>query len=500
MSHEIRTPMTAILGFAEMLLHKSPAECTEAGCAQIIRRNSLHLLELINDILDLSKVEAGQMTVEAISFDLPAVLSEIVSLLRPRATDKGLSFDVTFQGPIPNRIQSDPTRFKQILLNLLGNAFKFTESGRVEMRITNDGAGGPNIRIRVDIIDSGIGMTKEQLQRLFQPFTQAAESITRKYGGTGLGLTISRHLARLLNGDIIAASQPNIGSTFTLTLDGGPSAGVQQLQGLTELTMPKKVDQSAAVQADLHGRILLVEDGMDNQRLLRMQLGNAGASVVSALNGQIAVDLATTQPFDLILMDMQMPIKDGYAATIELRRSGITIPIIALTAYAMAEDREKCLASGCTGYLSKPIEEATLLETVNANLRNTHLEPAGPAPLAADTASNQIKSSLAGNPRMMEIIPAFVERLGGKVHTMIDLLEKKDLPALQRAIHDLVGTAGGYGFGFITQPARKVEQAIKAGNPLEAITGEFKSLLELIRRIDGYEEIKMPAVVDRQGV
>jgi PAS domain S-box-containing protein len=373
MSHEIRTPMNAILGFAEMLLHKSAEECAELHCVQTIRRNALHLLELINEILDLSKIEAGEMTVEHIDCDMPALLSEIISLMRPRAVEKGLGFGVTFQGPIPRVIQSDPTRLRQILVNLLGNAKKFTESGKIDLRITEEIGEGPNIVLRIDVIDSGIGMTPEQLERLFKPFSQADDSITRKFGGTGLGLTISRRLARLLNGDISVTSELGVGSTFTVRIDGGPSAGVERLNGLTEATLPARVDQGDRVDIRLRGRILLVEDGRDNQRLLRMQLGDAGAEVTSAVNGKIGVELATTQPFDLILMDMQMPVMDGYAATAELRRRGLTIPIVALTAHAMAEDRNRCMASGCSAYLSKPIDEQTLLRTVSEKLGNDPL-------------------------------------------------------------------------------------------------------------------------------
>jgi PAS domain S-box-containing protein len=501
MSHEIRTPMAAILGFAEMLLLKSPEACAQIGCVQIIQRNSLHLLELINEILDLSKVEAGQMKVERVSSDLPELLSEIISLMRPRAAEKGLGFGVRFEGPIPHLIQSDPLRLRQILVNLLGNAVKFTESGRIDLRITDEGSGGPNIVVRVDVIDSGIGMTPEQLARLFRPFTQGDASITRKFGGTGLGLTISRQLAKLLNGDVTATSQPGIGSTFTLKVDGGPSAGVELLQDLTEATLPAMVDQRVQPTIHLRGRVLLVEDGADNQRLLRMQLGDAGASVSSALDGRIAVDLATAENFDLILMDMQMPVMDGFAATIELRRRGLTIPIIALTAYAMAEDRDKCMASGCSAYLSKPVDEETLLKTVSEHLGDdrspvndfTSVGVVGSPPTAGQAfVSNPtiIRSSQAGNPRIMQIVPEFVAGLPGKVRKMTDLLEHRDLPGLQRLAHQLLGTCGGYGFAPVSQPASRVEQSIKAGRALESVTPEVRSLIEVIRRIDGYDESK----------
>jgi PAS domain S-box-containing protein len=505
MSHEIRTPMGAILGFAEMLLHKSAEECAELHCVQTIRRNALHLLELINEILDLSKIEAGQMTVERVSCDLPALLSELISLERARAAEKGLGFAVTFVGPIPRLIQSDPTRLRQILVNLLGNALKFTKSGAIEMRITDEGAGGANIVLRVDVVDSGIGMTPEQLQRLFQPFTQGDESITRKFGGTGLGLTISRKLARLLNGDISVTSTIGIGSTFTLKIDGGPSAGVELLQDLTEAALPAQADQEMQIDVRLHGRILLVDDGRDNQRLLRMQLGDAGAEVISAENGQIAVDLATAQTFDLILMDMQMPVLDGYAATAELRRRGLKIPIIALTAHAMAEDRAKCLASGCSDYLSKPIAEEKLLNTVKQHLT------AGPSPVPAakpatgiveaslpaggGTASDRIKSSLAGNARMMKIIPEFVDGLPEQVNQIVIHLASNDLATVRQVVHQLLGACGGYGFDAVSEPARQAEESIKAGKALESITTEVNSLIEVIRRIEGYGESKA-AVAD----
>jgi signal transduction histidine kinase/DNA-binding response OmpR family regulator/HPt (histidine-containing phosphotransfer) domain-containing protein len=504
MSHEIRTPMTAIIGFADMVLRNNQGESARIEWADIIQRNAKHLLELINEILDLSKVEAGQMKVERVSCDLPELLSEVISLMRPRAEDKGLGFGVTFDGSIPHLIQTDPLRLRQILLNLLGNSVKFTESGKIDMRIADEGAGAPNILLRVDVIDSGIGMTPEVLGRLFIPFTQGDTSVTRKFGGTGLGLTISRQLARLLNGDVTAESEPGGGSTFTLKVDGGPSAGVERLEALTEAMLPAPADQTMDADIHLNGRILLVEDGADNQRLLRMQLENAGASVTSALNGQIAIDLTTTQTFDLILMDMQMPVMDGYTASKELRRRGLETSIIALTAHAMSEDRAKCLASGCNGYLTKPIDEDQLLKTVHAYLRKDNLEKdrssapgdnagagiarSSPSVVAHAEGSNRIKSSHAGNPRIMRIMPEFVAGLPGKVRELADSLEFSHLPELERLAHQLLGTCGGYGFAAVSEPARSLEQSIKAGLERESITAQVKSLIEVVRRIDGYDE------------
>jgi PAS domain S-box-containing protein len=501
MSHEIRTPMGAILGFAEMLLTKSPEQCVQIGCIQIIRRNASHLLELINEILDLSKIEAGKMKVERASCDLSALLTDVISLMRPRAKEKGLGFEITFGGPVPRLINTSAMRFRQILVNLIGNAVKFTELGRIDLKVVDEGAGGPNILLRIDVIDTGIGMTSEQLARLFLPFTQADASITRKFGGMGLGLTISRQLARLLGGDVTATAQPGIGSTFIVKIDGGHSVGMERFLGLTDVTMPTKENNTSGKDIRIRGRILLVEDGSDNRRLLQMQLTDAGALVTTAADGRIAVDLTAKHTFDLILMDMQMPIMDGYSATRELRRKGLTIPIIALTAYAMAEDREKCIAYGCSNYLSKPTEEGTLLQTVGKYLGDDRSpvppESAraglGDAPLAVNTtntmlASQSIKSSHADNPRIMEIVPEFVAGLAGKVRRMTDLLERNDLAQLREIAHQLSGTCGGYGFAFVTRPARTVEQSIKEGISLERITVEVKSLIEAIRRIDGYAE------------
>ena len=370
MSHEIRTPMTAILGFSDVLLGNLEGE-GNISAATTIKRNGEYLLELINDILDLSKIEAGKLEIERIACSPGNVVGDVASLMRVRAEAKGLPLQVEYVGGIPQTILSDPTRLRQILINLVGNALKFTESGSVRLVTRRVQSNAEPPRLRVDVIDTGIGMTREQASRLFQPFTQADASTTRKFGGTGLGLTISKRLAEMLGGDITISSSPGEGSTFSVTVETGPLDDVPMLENVTEAGVQReeKAKTATAPTLDLNYRILLAEDGPDNQRLISFVLKKAGAKVTLAENGLIAHDKAreareTGEPFDVILMDMQMPIMDGYTATGKLREAGYTGPIIALNANAMAGDDEKCFQAGCDGYATKPIDRKKLFATI----------------------------------------------------------------------------------------------------------------------------------------
>jgi CheY-like chemotaxis protein/signal transduction histidine kinase len=359
MSHELRTPLGSIIGFAEMLGGAKVEAAARSGWAAIVHRNGSHLLGLINAILELSQIEAGQTSVNPVACDLERLVSESVALVRPTALAKELALNVTFEGVTPRVIQSDPIWLKRILANLLGNALKFTDVGTIGLRVVIERA-GPELAVTIDVSDTGKGMTSEQIEGLFEPFAQGDASYSRKYGGTGLGLTISRKLAQLMGGDVTITSQPGIGTTCSLKFGCG----------LCEIAKPlePKVAKSAKVPADVRGRILVVDDSPDSQRLLRIQLESAGASVVSAANGPMAIDLATTQSFDLILMDILMPGMSGHEATAELRRRGITAPIVALTGYEMPGTLEDCIASGCDSYLAKSVEEEMLLAVVSQYL------------------------------------------------------------------------------------------------------------------------------------
>ena len=502
MSHEIRTPMTAIIGYSDMMLEPDQSLSDRQDCLQVIRRNGRHLLELINDVLDISKIEAGKMAVERIACELPQLVADVASLMRARAIDKSLDFKVTFKGPIPQQIATDALRIKQILVNLLGNAIKFTHMGQIELSVECI-QGADSSQIRFDISDTGIGMTQAQVAQLFQPFSQADESMSRKYGGTGLGLTISKRLASLLGGDITVRSRPGEGSTFTVTIDGGPLAGVPMRTGVTEsLTAASSAPAERKIR--LRGRILLAEDGPDNQRLISTHLRKAGADVTIADNGRIAVEMARSERFDLIIMDMQMPELDGYGATSELRRRGFHQPIVALTAHAMAEDRARCIQAGCTDYLTKPIDKLQLLTTINTHLQHAatgrahHGAPAAAAPAAERGSSvaeprvqsghgGQVRSELVDDPDMKELIAQFTRQLPQSVSDLQRQLDQGNLEELARIAHRMKGAGGGYGFNQITELAASAEKAIKDSAPLASITSRVNDLIDLIRRVNGYD-------------
>jgi two-component system, sensor histidine kinase and response regulator len=369
MSHEIRTPMTSILGFAELLFEEisesdknleSSAEFVEA-----IIRNSKYLLGVISDILDMSKIESGRFDVNKINCSPWEIVDNAVATIKPSIDDKGLSVNVELSGPIPETIHTDPVRLQQILINLISNAVKFTNAGgiRVVSEIVALDTAKPLLSIHV--IDTGIGINKGQLELIFDRFSQADTSMTRKYGGSGLGLAISKRLAKMLGGDITVESKLGEGSTFTVTVEAGaiemPVPSESRATAATDVPPRKTSDKGSQAE-----RILLTEDSADNQRIISIILSKAGYQVIIAENGKLAYEKAMAtlkqgRPFGLILMDMQMPVMDGYEATRLLREEGYSYPIVALTAHATVDDRKKCIDAGCDYYITKPINRNELL-------------------------------------------------------------------------------------------------------------------------------------------
>jgi signal transduction histidine kinase/CheY-like chemotaxis protein/HPt (histidine-containing phosphotransfer) domain-containing protein len=450
MSHEIRTPLTSIIGFAELLLNADDSSVDRPDAVRTIIRNGRHLLEVINDILDLAKIETQQMELEQVDLPLPVLLHDLEALVASRVEEKGLEFRVEPRLPLPATLRCDPVRVKQVLLNFCTNAIKFTARGSVSFGIEY---AADERRITFTVADTGIGMTPAQMAKLFQPFTQADVSTTRKFGGTGLGLYISRQLAAMLGGVIRVDSEAGRGSRFHLDLllpaDGAEPEMLTMEGDLVDYGRADFGITSTAVPQLEGRRILLAEDGLDNQRLITAYLRQAGLHVEIAPNGQVAVERALASDFDLVLMDMQMPVMDGLSATRTLRAAGFARPILALTANVMKSDVARCREVGCDDVLAKPVDRPTFFAALS-----THLGAAS----AADT--------MPDDPEFLrefaELREAFRAGLPGQLDAIRTALRKSDWAALQALIHMLKGTAGSYGYPRLTEMAGNVEAELAA--------------------------------------
>lgn len=518
MSHEIRTPMTAILGYVDLLADRSASPTEHRQYVSTIRRSANHLLQIINDILDVSKIDAGQMTVERISCSPASIALDVVALFRPYAEEKGLAIALRFDGPIPQSIQSDPTRLKQILSNLVGNAVKFTETGSVNVTVGLEGTAEQPL-LRFDVKDSGIGMSAVEQEKLFRPFSQADSSTTRRFGGSGLGLNIANRLTTMLGGEITVASVPRLGSIFTARVATGSLDCIRLEDPLVEhversMPPPGLAPTVPLALAGMH--VLVAEDGRDNQRLISLHLRRAGAVVEVAENGQLAVDrllhAAHLPRIDLVLMDMQMPILDGYAATTRLRGARYQGPIIGLTAHAMQGDREKCLAVGCDDYVTKPIDTALFFAAIarHRGVRKTSETtpllsivpaflpsvPPGRVSLVPSSVGSRVSlspltarpsdpplafSDFDDEPEMAELIAAFVTELPYRVARMEAALLDHDHATLASLAHQLKGAGGGYGFPRISDAAAQLETIVRENGETAAVIDGVAQLVRSCR-------------------
>lgn len=478
MSHEIRTPLTAILGFTEQVIADSSSNKQQLNLLGRVLKSGKHLLSLINDILDLSKIEARRLEIEVTEVNLFDLLNEVISLMSNQAADSNLHFDCHYHYPLPTYIKSDETRLKQVLLNLISNAIKFTESGSVIVDVSFQPLMS---QVEIKVSDTGIGMSEKELSYIFEPFTQADVSISRRFGGTGLGLVISRSLANLLGGDIRVTSQEKQGSEFTFSFD--VSAGKEEFEytlvnSLVEIASNSNsyMTESNALEPkikeqtmELSGRVLVAEDVEDNQYLLRLLLKSFNVEVVMVDNGEKAVEKAMEQDFDLILMDMQMPVMGGLEATELLRAAGVDAPIYALTANVMREDIEKHLEAGCNGTIAKPIEKEDLNQIVRSVL------------------NDKVDESIISAAKMAELRQKYVTRLSSQVNLLNDMLMARNSEGLKSEAHKIKGSAGNYGFMTLSKKADIVEKAcienIKGALDWSELEPEVNEIITMINEI-----------------
>ncbi|BBB25814.1 response regulator [Amphritea japonica] len=487
MSHEIRTPMNAILGFTEALKRGyGKNEQNNEHYLSTILVNGEHLLNLINDILDLSKVEAGHLDVESVALKPYQIISEVIQVMSVKAQEKGIALAYRPEGSIPETLMSDPARFRQIITNLVGNAIKFTEAGGVTVVTRMD---TQQNKLITEVRDTGIGMTAEQAISVFDPFVQADSSITRRFGGTGLGLAISKKFAEAMEGEIYARSEPEKGSQFYLELN-------VKTDGPVALISAEEISELKQSEATLNvarwkfpdASVLVVDDGIENRELISLVLSEQGIKTDGAADGVEALEKLAVNQYDLVLMDVQMPRMDGYTAAREIRKKEMTLPVIALTAHAMKGIEQKCLDSGYSGYMSKPINIDKLIQLLVHELDAEPLSEACNDDRALDNGTvgvsyhssspNQSISALtlddssqlsplyselgASNPKFEKIVARFIVRVNDVYKQIQSCSTQQDFTVLRAHAHWLKGSAGSVGFPGLTDLAVKLEQtAIK---------------------------------------
>lgn len=465
MSHEIRTPLTAIIGYSETALDPAQSKEERLDGLRRITRNGKHLLNVINSILDLSKIEAGKLEVECISTSLSEIIDNVRSVAELMAKSKNIEWEINYKFPLPLRITTDPMRLSQVLINLCSNAIKFTEQGYVYLNISFD---GQTNQLAFEVEDSGIGMDPEALSHIFEAFTQADVTTTRKYGGTGLGLSLSRKLVERLGGYLNVESTPKVGSRFTAIIPTGDTDQASLIYDTSQLVKDRPVHPEQNLSRNLQGKVLLVEDGLDNQDLISSMIRRIGAEVDIACNGQVALEFVENSKYDLILMDMQMPVMDGVTATDELRARKCQTPVVALTANAFSEDRERFVKAGCSEFISKPVDLKQFWSLLGRYLQTAPPQVANDKPLQS--------TLLSQFPDLEDVVRLFLDRLPDQIQKIRAAVNSQDWDDLKVTMHTLKGTAGGVGYASMTELAGKIE--------FQLIKGDYQSVCILIEELE----------------
>jgi len=471
MSHEIRTPLSAVVGAADLLKEAElPSEVQ--SIVDMLQINSEMLLRIINDILDISRIESGKIELEQIEFNVNIHIEKVCRIMEIRVEKKGIKLHRNIDHSLPWIIKGDPARLQQVLMNLIDNAIKFTGQGHITVSC---GYSPDNpAEFIFSVTDTGIGISEDKQESIFQNFSQGDSSTTRKFGGTGLGLTISRHLVELMGGRIWVKSKRGQGSTFYFTI----RPEIVSMEGITGShpydTEKEKINNATAFKFHPHVQILLVEDYEYNQTLVLSFLKDTPIKIDIAKNGIEAVKKFQNKKYDLILMDLQMPIMDGYIATREIRkieqsRSLANTPIIALSAFVLAEERQKSLDAGCNAHVSKPVKKDELLEVIARHLPAKKMDTVTPEAIHIDDVTD--KNNSPENPAarvdqvFKKIIPQYINDLKKDVHDMTAALVTDDYASIKIKAHNIKGSGGGYGFDEISRMGKLIEDAAEENNP-----------------------------------